>query len=46
MLVLEAIGNLGADAIIKDLNGQKYIAFSVAHIGSTKHLTEQNRITP
>lgn len=30
MLVLEAIGNLGADAIIKDLNGQKYIAFSVA----------------
>ena len=31
MLVLEAIGNLGADAIIKDLNGQKYIAFSVAH---------------
>lgn len=31
MLVLEAIGNLGADAIIKDINGQKYIAFSIAH---------------
>lgn len=36
MLVLEAIGNLGADAIIKDLNGQKYIAFSVAHTESYK----------
>lgn len=36
MLVLEAIGNLGADAIIKDLNGQKYIAFSVAHTEAIK----------
>ena len=27
MLVLEAIGNLGADAIIKDLNGQKVHSF-------------------
>lgn len=36
MLVLEAIDNLGADAIIKDLNGQKYIAFSVAHTESYK----------
>lgn len=36
MLVLEAIGNLRADAIIKDLNGQKYIAFSVAHTESYK----------
>lgn len=34
MLVLEAIGNLGADATIKELNGQKYIAFSVAHTES------------
>lgn len=39
MLVLEAIGNLGADAIIKDLNGQKYIAFSVAHTESYKGAT-------
>ena len=31
MLVVEVIGNIGADAVIKDLNGQKYIAFSVAH---------------
>lgn len=34
MLVVEVIGNLGADAVIKDLNGKKYIAFSVAHTES------------
>lgn len=34
MLVLEVIGNLGADAVIKELNGQKFIAFSVAHTES------------
>lgn len=43
MLVLEAIGNLGADAILKDLNGQKYIAFSVAHTESYKDSQGQRR---
>ncbi len=43
MLVLEVIGNLGADAIIKDLNGQKYIAFSVAHTESYKDSQGQRR---
>ena len=31
MLQIEIIGNLGADAIVKDFNGQKFISFSVAH---------------
>lgn len=43
MLVLEVIGNLGADAILKDLNGQKYIAFSVAHTESYKDSQGQRR---
>ena len=43
MLVLEAMGNLGADAIIKDLNGQKYIAFSVAHTESYKDSQGQRK---
>ena len=43
MLVLEVAGNLGADAIIKDLNGQKYIAFSVAHTESYKDAQGQRR---
>lgn len=43
MLVLEVAGNLGADAIIKDLNGQKYIAFSVAHTESYKDVQGQRR---
>lgn len=34
MLQLEVIGNLGSDATIKDFNGQKFIAFSVAHTES------------
>lgn len=34
MLQLEAIGNLGADATIREFNGQKFIAFSVAHTES------------
>ena len=31
MITLEIIGNIGADATIKDINGQKYISFSVAN---------------
>jgi single-strand DNA-binding protein len=34
MLVVEIIGNLGADAVIKEFNGQKFISFSVAHTES------------
>lgn len=34
MLVLEVIGNLGADAVIREFSGQKFIAFSVAHTES------------
>lgn len=43
MLSVEIIGNLGADAIIKDLNGQKYIAFSVAHTENYKDSQGQRR---
>lgn len=31
MLVVEIIGNLGADATIKEFSDQKFISFSVAH---------------
>ena len=31
MLQLQIIGNLGADAEIKDFNGRKCVAFNVAH---------------
>lgn len=31
MLEATIIGNIGADAVIKDFNGAKYIAFNVAH---------------
>lgn len=31
MLKIEIIGNIGNDAVVKDFNGKKYIAFSVAH---------------
>jgi single-strand DNA-binding protein len=31
MLIVEVIGNIGADAVVKDFNGQKFISFSVAH---------------
>lgn len=31
MLVSEIIGNLGADAEIKDFSGKKYVSFNVAH---------------
>ncbi len=34
MLAIEVIGNLGADAIIREFSGQKFIAFSVAHTES------------
>jgi single-strand DNA-binding protein len=34
MLVVEVIGNLGADATIREFSGQKFIAFSVAHTES------------
>lgn len=31
MLKLEVIGHIGNDAVLKDFNGKKYIAFNVAH---------------
>ena len=31
MLKVEIIGNIGNDAVIKDFNGKKFIAFNVAH---------------
>lgn len=31
MLKIEIIGNIGNDAVVKDFNGKKYIAFNVAH---------------
>ena len=31
MLKLEVIGHIGSDAVLKDFNGKKYIAFNVAH---------------
>ena len=34
MLAVEVIGNLGADATIREFSGQKFIAFSVAHTES------------
>lgn len=34
MLSVEIIGNLGADAVIKEFKGQKFISFSVAHTES------------
>lgn len=46
MLVVEIIGNLGGDATIKDFNGQKFIAFSVAHTESfTSQGQKQERTT-
>ena len=30
MIEVETIGNLGGDATIKEINGQKYVAFNVA----------------
>lgn len=30
MLKVEFVGNIGADAEIKDFNGKRYIAFNVA----------------
>ncbi len=31
MLKVEIIGNIGNDAVVKDFNGKKFIAFNVAH---------------
>lgn len=31
MLQIEVIGNIGADAEIKEFNGKKYVSFNVAH---------------
>lgn len=43
MLVVEVIGNLGADAEVKEFNGQKFIAFSVAHTESYNDRQGQKR---
>ena len=31
MLQIEVIGNIGADAEIKEFGGKKYVSFNVAH---------------
>ena len=31
MLKVEIIGNIGNDAVVRDFNGKKFIAFNVAH---------------
>lgn len=31
MLKLEVIGNLGADAIVREVNGSRFVSFNVAH---------------
>lgn len=31
MLQCEIIGNLGSDAVVKELSGKKYVSFNVAH---------------
>ena len=36
MLNVQVIGNLGSDAVIREFNGKKYVAFSVAHEKFTK----------
>jgi single-strand DNA-binding protein len=36
MLVSEIIGNIGADAEIKEFSGKKYVSFSVAHSDFSK----------
>lgn len=37
MFKVEAIGNLGADAVIKDANGSKFVAFRVANSYKVKN---------
>lgn len=37
MLKLQVIGNLGRDAEIKDVNGHRFISFSVAHTDKYKN---------
>ena len=34
MIALEIIGNIGGDATLKEINGQKYISFNVANTDS------------
>ena len=43
MLVVEIIGNLGADAVIKEFKGQKFISCSVAHTTSYTDAQGQTR---
>lgn len=43
MLVVEVIGNLGADAVIREFSGQKFIAFSVAHTESYNNAQGQKQ---
>lgn len=40
MLKLEIIGNLGADAEVRDMNGEKFCSFRVAH--TTKYTDKQS----
>lgn len=41
MLTINLIGNLGADAQIKESNGRKFLSFNVAH---TEKFTQQGQV--
>ena len=41
MLKVEVIGNLGADAEVKDFQGNKFVAFRVAHTSRFKNADGQ-----
>lgn len=41
MLTINLIGNLGADALIKESNGRKFLSFNVAH---TEKFTQQGQM--
>lgn len=43
MLAVEVIGNLGADAVIREFSGQKFISFSVAHTESYNNAQGQKQ---
>lgn len=45
MLTIEIIGNIGADASYKDINGQRYISFNLAHTDSYKTATGEKKET-
>lgn len=46
MMRLEVIGNLGADAEIKEVNGRKFVSFRIAHTDKwVDSQTQQAQVT-